>query len=145
MWEIDLNSQIQTFLYSLVIGAGFCVVFDIFNILEEKLRFSKIAVFIADVLLFTGFAIFDFCFFLATENGEIRAFVFVGEIIGFFLCRKTLAVFYIPSILLLLKAVKWLFYKAYCIFIRPVFKIFIKIRKKILKIGQKRHKIIKNS
>ncbi len=133
MWEIDLNSQIQTFLLSLIVGAGFCVVFDILNIFEEKLHLSKAAIFIADILLFVGFAIFDFCFFLATENGEIRAFVFIGEIIGFFLCKKILAIIYIPAILLLFKAIKWLIYRIYRLFIRPVLNFFRKSGKRFLK------------
>ena len=145
MWEIDLNSQIQTFLLSLLIGVGFCIVFDVLNILEEKLALSKTAIFIADILLFICFAFFEFCFFLATENGEIRGFVFIGEIIGFFLCKRTLAMVYVPLILLILKAIKWLFNKVYRISVRPVFKFFSKLRKKILKISQKRREIIKKS
>ena len=145
MWEIDLNSQIQTFLLSLLIGVGFCIVFDVLNILEEKLALSKNAIFIADILLFICFAFFEFCFFLATENGEIRGFVFIGEIIGFFLCKRTLAMVYVPLILLILKAIKWLFNKVYRISVQPVFKFFSKLRKKILKISQKRREIIKKS
>lgn len=145
MWEIDLNSQIQTFLLSLLIGVGFCIVFDVLNILEEKLALSKNAIFIADILLFICFAFFEFCFFLATENGEIRGFVFIGEIIGFFLCKRTLAMVYVPLILLILKAIKWLFNKVYRISVQPVFKFFSKLRKKILEISQKRREITKKS
>lgn len=145
MWEIDLNSQIQSFLLSLMVGAGFCIVFDIVNIFEEKLSFSKNAVFIADILLFISFAFFEFCFFLATENGEIRAFVFIGEAIGFFVCRKTLALLYVPIILVFLKAIKWLFCRLYSLFICPFLTVFLKIRTKILKIGQKRPKFTKKA
>lgn len=145
MWEINLNGQIKTFLLSLVIGVAFCILFDILNIIEEKLYFSKAAVFVTDILLFTGFAFFEFCFFLATENGEIRAFVFVGEIIGFYLCKKTLAVIYVPLILLIIKVTKLMFYRLYCLLIRPFLKFFSKISKKILKIVQKRPKFIKKA
>ena len=145
MWEIDLNWQIQSFLLSLIVGAGFCIVFDIINILEEKLSFSKTAVFIADILLFISFAFFEFCFFLATENGEIRAFVFIGEAIGFFICKKTLALLYVPIILVFMKSIKWLFFKIYSLFICPFLKIFANLRTKILKIGQKRPKFTKKA
>lgn len=145
MWEIDLNSQIQSFLLSLIVGAGFCIVFDVVNILEEKLSFSKTAVFVADIFLFISFAFFEFCFFLATENGEIRAFVFIGEGIGFFICKKTLALLYVPIILLSSKAIKWLFCRLYSLFISPFLKVFLKFRAKIVKIGQKRLKFIKKA
>ena len=145
MWEIDLNSQIQTFLLSLIIGMGFCVVFDIFNIFEDKMSFSKSALFMADIVLFVSFAIFNFCFLLVTENGEIRAYVFIGEIIGFLLCKKTLALVYIPIILVIIKMLKSLFCYVCRLFIRPLMTLFGKIGKKIIKIGQKRIKFIKKS
>lgn len=138
MWEISLSWQIQVFLWSVLIGAIFCVAFDMLSIAQEKLRFSKIAVFISDTLFFIFIAFFEFCVFLAGCNGEIRGFVFIAEIIGFFLCKKTLALIYIPLLLVIFKttgrAFKTFYKRVHCpsvLFLRKIGENTIKKGKKL--------------
>ena len=130
MWEISLSWQIQVFLCSVFLGVIFCFAFDFLSITETKLRISKTAIYLTDILFFTALGFINFCFFLAGCNGEIRGYVFIGELIGFFLCKKTLAVIYVPLFLLLFRAVRKYI-------IRPVSFVFQKIHIKAFKIGRK--------
>ena len=137
MWEISLSLQIEAFLWSLFFGAVFCFAFDILNTLGIVLKLPKAAVFVLDILFFTALGFFDFCLLLAFCNGEIRGFIFVGEIIGFYLCKKTVARIYMPLLLLFFKALqkiykwlnKWVF--------NPISDFFSKTAQKCLLISQK--------
>lgn len=96
MWEIDLEGQIVTFLFSLLTGAVFCLVYDVFRVLRHKSYVTGAVLTVIDILYFLLLAVFDFCFFLARSNGEIRGFVLIGQLMGFWLCRKSLSrVFYL--------------------------------------------------
>lgn len=104
MWEIDLSWQIQGFLCSMLCGICICTVFDILNIFVSRL--SKKGIFVFDIVFFVFVAFFDFCLFLVFCNGEIRGFIFAGEILGFLLCKLTLARAYIPVVFLIIKLIK---------------------------------------
>lgn len=145
MWEINLNLQIEGFLWSVVVGSAFCVAFDILNITEQKATFSKKRVFIVDILYFLVVAFISFFLFLAFCNGEIRWFIFAGELIGFFLCKKTLSKLYTPIILIILSLVKRLFLLIKRLILRPVCLFFYKISKNVNKLSIKRPKNTKKA
>lgn len=87
MWEINLSSQITTFLFSMLLGAIFCVIFDFTRGLRIFGLNSKLAVFITDIIYFLIITFFNFCFLLTRESGQIRGYVFIGEALGFFIFR----------------------------------------------------------
>ena len=91
MWEIDIAGQIFAFVYSILSGVVFCLIFDITRFIRKRFAPSNTAVFIMDIAYFTVLGFAEFCFFLATTNGEIRGFVFIGNIIGFAFCRFLLS------------------------------------------------------
>lgn len=91
MWEIDIAGQIFAFLYSMLGGVIFCLIFDITRFIRKRFAPSNTAVFMMDIVYFIVLGFAEFCFFLATTNGEIRGFVFVGNIIGFAFCRFLLS------------------------------------------------------
>ena len=140
MWEINLNLQIEGFLWSAVFGVAFCIVFDILNIISQNLNFSKPVIFFVDIVYFTVVAFVSFCLFLAFCCGEIRAFIFVGEMLGFFLCKKTLSKIYTPIIFILLSLTKRLFLWVNRLIFKPFFHIFAKINKIVNKIRLKSEK-----
>ncbi len=100
------------------------MVFDILNLFINRL--SKKTIFVFDIIFFTLVGFFDFCLFLVFCNGEIRGFIFAGEILGFLLCRITLSKAYIPVALIILRFIKGAFLggKTTCL------RIFNKISKK---------------
>lgn len=137
MWEINLSLQIEAFLWSLLFGAAFCVVFDFVSLVYSELSFGKITVFVFDILLFAAFGVFDFFLFLAFCNGEIRGYVFVGEIIGFFLCKKLVSGLYTAVFYLIFKAARTVLSGVKKYILLPLLEFFEKISQKCLKIGQK--------
>ena len=106
MWEINLCDQAVTFLLSIVLGVIFCLSFDFTRGLRIFGLSSKIAVFLTDIIYFLVISFVNFCFFLTRESGQVRGYVFVGEIIGFFLFRLTVSRFIIALISLLNKGYK---------------------------------------
>lgn len=145
MWEINLNLQIEGFLWSMVFGAVFCVAFDIMNTSMQQIKTSKSAVFAVDMVYFTVVSFATFCLFLAFCSGEIRGFIFVGEILGFFLCKKTLSKLYTPIILIVFSLLKRLFSLINRRIFGPVYLFFSKIYKNLNKLSLKRLKNTKKA
>lgn len=146
MWEISISNQITTFLLSVLIGMVFCLIYDMGRIIRTRYFLGTVAVFITDVLYFIFIGIFEFCFFLVTCSGEIRSFVFIGNLLGFVLCRATLSKVFVPFGIFMLACLHKVFSLFERILIKPISKkhknakIFIKtalkkrfFRKKVLK------------
>ena len=137
MWEINLLWQIITFILSFVIGVGSCLIYDTFRTIQIRFSWMGIAVFITDILLSVIFAFITFCFFIARTNGEIRAFVFIGQLAGIFICRITLSKPYkilLSLILNMFCLVKKLFNKYISV---PIYRFFNKIAIVLRKIPKK--------
>lgn len=137
MWEISLSVQIQAFLWSVVLGAAFCFSFDILNFIEESLKASKIVFCIFDILFFAVVGIINFCFFLAYSCGEVRGYVFFGEVLGFYICKKTAAGIYKPILLILYGVLKRIYRAVIKYIAEPMSAFFANIGIKCRKIGQK--------
>ena len=91
MWEINLTDQSTTFLLSMLLGAIFCFIFDITRGIRLFCLNSKLAVFFTDVIYFLVVSFINFCFFLTRESAQVRGYVFIGVIIGFFVFRLTVS------------------------------------------------------
>lgn len=117
MWEIDIAGQIFAFVYSILGGVVFCLIFDVTRFIRKRFIPSNMAVFIMDVVYFIVLGFAEFCFFLATTNGEIRGFVFIGNIIGFAFCRFLLSDIFLK----ILEFVYGIFDLVACTFNRFVF------------------------
>lgn len=89
MWEIDNLSQLLGFLYSVVLGIIFCLVYDVLRAFRAEIKFGTAAVFAADILYSVFCAVTCFCFMISVTEGEIRAFVFAGVAVGFTASRLT--------------------------------------------------------
>ncbi len=116
MWEITLSLQTRSFFLALIAGAAFCLLFEVYQIFLKALKLKRAGVFICDVLLFLALGFFDFCFFLSLTFGEVRGYVFFGQIIGFFIVKKTVAK-YFATVLQIVS--------------RPFFKLFLFIKRRI--------------
>ncbi len=93
MWEISNVAQISAFLYSLCLGAIFCVFYDVFRSLRLAVRFSDTVIFFQDIFYFLIISLVTFIFLLSKTNGEIRGFVIFGILIGFLVCNITISKF----------------------------------------------------
>lgn len=91
MWEISINDQILTLLYSLCLGVILCVYYDIFRAFHKAGFDSPFQVFIGDILYCVTAAFATFLFLLSRTNGEIRGYVLVTALVGFIITRLTLS------------------------------------------------------
>ena len=89
MWEISLGGQITAFLYSLLLGAALCLLYDIIRATRKSGADSFLAVFAGDILFWAISAVVVFIFLVAVTNGEIRGYVLFSAAAGFLIYRFT--------------------------------------------------------
>ncbi len=93
MGYIDVSYQAVTFALSLVLGAVLCVMYDLMRVLHKTLVKGFFEVLVCDILYFGLAAVVTFCFLVIRCEGSVRAFVLVGQILGFIAVRFTLSRF----------------------------------------------------
>ena len=103
MWEIHSSHQLLTFLFAIVLGLLFCLLYDIFRALRVAVHFSNIAIAVQDILFWAVCAFLNFLFFLARTSGEIRLFVIIGIVIGFLVCRVSVSRIIFPALCFVFK------------------------------------------
>lgn len=75
--------QTVIFLYAVALGAILCAVYDVFRIIRIAFGGKITAVFIEDIIFSIIALLMTFIFVVAFNNGELRFFVLLGELIGF--------------------------------------------------------------
>ncbi len=133
--------QLLTFLLSVVLGAAFCLLYDVLRYLHKRKISGTFFVFLGDVFYFVLISVATFCFFILYSKGVIRIYVYIGEILGFVLCRKTLSRLFLAILLkldLIITRVLEMIFLPFGRIIRFINKI---MRKTTDKIGKGRKKI----
>jgi hypothetical protein len=141
MWEIDLKSQIFSFLLSVIFGGAACLFYDVFCVLKPKTK--KITDFFIDLIYFIILSFANFCLLLIASNGEIRLYLILGELLGFFVCKKTISRVFCFLIMVLKKMLKKIVSGLKSVLIRPVCDFFAKTSIICLKTSKKTSKFIK--
>ena len=85
MKQVEVASQVVFFLQSMLLGAALGVFYDVFRILRLAFPKGKVVIFFQDLLFFCTAAVATFVFLEYAQSGEIRLFIFIGEILGFVL------------------------------------------------------------
>lgn len=147
---VDNNTQIISFLISLLAGALYCFFYDFFRVWRKLNRTGAIAVFIQDIIYFIIIAITTFILMLAFSKGHIRFYIIFGITGGFtlynFTVSKTLRGVFekiftflgkiARQILLTFRRIKGLIsskMKKLLYFLQNIYKKSIKLQKNILK------------
>lgn len=105
MWEINISNQAQTFLFSMLFGVLMCLLYDVIRALNKN-GGGSVIIFFRDILFWIHGAILTFLFLLSRTNGEIRGYVLIASLIGFFICRVTLSKIFFPILALFFRAFK---------------------------------------
>ncbi len=88
MFECQFNN-FQIFLFSISLGFIFAIAYEVV-ISSLYFLWKKIWVcYTRDILFFLTAGIFTFMFLLVVNLGGFRFFVFIGELLGWILCRFT--------------------------------------------------------
>lgn len=129
MWEIDIANQAATFGLSICLGGLFCALYDIIRTMRKVCLNSFLAVFFTDIVLWIIYAFLTFIFLISRTNGEVRAYVLIGELAGFVLYRISLSrLLFPPFVWIVLKVVN-----LYATFTRYTARLYIRIETFILK------------
>lgn len=85
--EISVLEQTTIFFFAIIMGAVLSVAYDFVKILKIVLKLDGIKTFFLDILYFFAGGILTFLFLIAFNDGEVRFYVIIGEIVGFYLYR----------------------------------------------------------
>lgn len=147
LYSLSLAQQTKGFLLSLGFGFIMGFFYDVFRIIRICISRTKAAFIVFDILYCTFLCFCTFLFFLIVNEGELRAYLLLGEAIGFavyyfslgaaiFSVSEKIISFIKKTILLIFKAISYPFQK--------LFAILSNFFGKILKKSRKNAKNIKN-
>ncbi len=127
-----VTSQTKLFLWAFVLGCGLGIFYDIFRCLRLIIKHNNISVIIEDAIYIIIFSLSVFTLILERARGELKAFMFVGAIIGMILYILTIGNFVIKIMNFII-----LFVKKITIFIYNKFfkKIITFISKNVKKLA----------
>ena len=90
--EIYLSQQVMAFVWAVVIGCVFGLLFDVFRILRIAIPVPDAVIAAQDILYFSVCAALAFLFLLGQTDGRVRFFLLVGIVIGAIIYFCTLSV-----------------------------------------------------
>ncbi len=130
MWEISSISQIVSVLYALLTGVILSVFFDFFRAARKLKVYSKTMVFFQDMIFWIIATFVTFLLLIARTNGEVRFYILLSLLAGFFVYRVTLSSFVLRFLLFLFKVFGKIF-GAYRKFIERLSDFLTKVLRKI--------------
>jgi Spore cortex protein YabQ (Spore_YabQ). len=74
---------VEIFILAVLFGVLLGAIYDLFRIVRFAFDFGKTAIFIQDIIFFAACGVLTFLFMLTFTSGQIRAFVFVAQLVGF--------------------------------------------------------------
>ena len=147
-YSIVVLEQLWTLFCFILTGVVIGVVFDIFRIIRKSFKTSDIITYIEDILFWclTGFILLFSIF--AFNQGELRAYVFIGIILGIIFHLLVFFFFFVKIFVAILQFCKKIlgipfratvqFTKKYIL--RPSYHFLEKIKEKISKLEIKKQK-----
>lgn len=81
----SIDTQIEVFLMSCVVGIVLGAIYDVFRIFRIIIPHMNILTAIEDIILLSLYGIFLMCFAFSLMRGQIRFFFIVGNFLGFML------------------------------------------------------------
>jgi len=122
-----VTQQTITFLYAVALGILLCAVYDVFRIIRIAFGARHIAVFVEDLIFSLIALILTFVFVITFNNGEVRFFVLIGELLGFTIYYFTVG----RAVMKLSKAIINLIKKLFRFVFTPFAKLFKAVKNKI--------------
>jgi spore cortex biosynthesis protein YabQ len=145
----SMAEQTEVFIYSLGLGFLLGVFYDVFRTIRLAISSAKKIIFVQDVLYVLVCAIVSFLFFMVVNNGNIRAYAMLGELLGWIIYYFSFGVFAIRASATIIKYIKKLFWLIYRIVTTPFIWIYRLFRKPMVYFYKKTRKnsklLIKNS
>ena len=83
MFGIELSAQMYIFIKSIALGFMIGGLYNFFMLFRISLIKNFVAVFLQDIIFFIVGSILTFLFVFETNYGQLRFYIFAGELIGF--------------------------------------------------------------
>lgn len=84
-----MTHQCQTFLFSLLLGAALSLLYDGFRLMRLILPEQSWRIALEDILYCLLFGFFTIHFALEWEQGRLRSYLLLGELLGWIICHFT--------------------------------------------------------
>jgi spore cortex biosynthesis protein YabQ len=123
---ITVMDQIRVFLYAIAGGAAVALLYDLLRIKRRAIKSSVIIVNIEDLLYWLAAAVLIFFTVYSSNSGEIRGYIFIGNIIGVALYLLLLSKIVIASSMAIINLVKKILMFLWSVISYP-FKLLFKI------------------
>ena len=133
-----IGAQTEIFFFSLGFGFLLGILYDVFRTLRIIISDAKGFVIAADLIYFAVCSFLMFCFNLIVDNGRVRVYVIVGEILGWMIYYFSLGTLAIK----LTNSVRRFFKSR---IFAPIRRFFGTLRKKMSSFGKKAKKYLKNT
>lgn len=133
-----IGAQTEIFFFSLGFGFLLGILYDVFRTLRIIISDAKGFVIATDLSYFTVCSFLMFCFNLIVDNGRVRVYVVVGEILGWMIYYFSLG-----TVAIKLTNSVSRFFKSRIF--APVRRFFGALRKKMSSFGKKAKKYLKNT
>ncbi len=147
LYSLSLAQQTKGFLLALGMGFLLGLLYDLIRIIRISISRGKAALIICDIIFCTFACLFTFLFCLTVNEGEIRLYLVLGEVAGFFTYYFSLGAVIFSCSEKIIVFIKKLFSSLFGVILFPFKWFFGKIRKvfnKLLKKSRKNSKNLKN-
>jgi len=137
----SLSDQTRVFLYAFGFGFLLGVFYDVFRVIRLAFTAGKRFIFVQDMIYVMACAVASFLFFLVINNGTVRGYAFLAELLGWLVYYFSLGAVAIRVSALAVRFIRRLFY----ILSRPfifVYRIIVRIITKIWRLFKKTSKKI---
>lgn len=121
------------FFKACILGFVLGILFDAFRIFRMTVKCSNVFVFIQDIIYFALITFITFMFLLSYNDGKLRMFILVGELMGSVVYFFSLSIIILKSSKLIINTTK----KILSIILRPFIKFFKFINSKINSLNSK--------
>ncbi len=106
MKMIHIVDQVYIFMYAIVGGAIAAFFYDFLRIKRRAIKTNAIIVSIEDIIYWLAAAVFLFITVYKSNSGEIRGYIFIGNIIGVLLYESIFSGIFIASSVMIINIIK---------------------------------------
>lgn len=135
----SLSDQTRVFLLSFGFGFILGILYDIFRTVRLTFSSGKKFIFLYDVIYVTLCSVLSFLFFLAVNNGKVRGYAFIAELLGWLVYYFSLGIVAIKCSKATIRFTRRIF----TLVSKPVLFLARMIRRFIEKISQLLKKFLK--
>lgn len=126
-----IASEVIVFFEACILGVFFGAFYDVFRIIRLSFKNPKLLIFFEDLLYFIVLTIASFIMVVMKNDGFLRSFLIIGELLGMILYFFSISIVVIKSANLIIKMVKNALNFIYKITLKPVIALFCYIMSNI--------------